>query len=184
MGSAGQSKTLFISPGTRERKTKLLCPFLCSGGSMDLWFYRFATTTMAFGWLLVAVVSQSQPTVYKRFPFRSKELHPALIIVWTTSIRLLTNPILCLSFSLDDGHPRLTRLLRIHKLFFEHRRTPLLGLGRINVVPKLERSREAGAVVERQTPSLGAVLKVRQSSRRKEAITTSHYAFENKVFFR
>jgi hypothetical protein len=132
---------------------------------------------MAFGWLLVAVVSQSQITVSERYLFRSKELHPALIIVWTTSIRLLTNPILCLSFSLDDGHPRLTRLLWIHKLFVEHRRVPRLGLGRINVVPKLKRSREAGAVVVRQTPPLGAVLEMRQSSRRKGSDNDSALRF-------
>jgi hypothetical protein len=74
--------------------------------------------------------------------------------------------ILFSSFSADDGHPRLTRILWIHKLFFEHRRTPRLGLGRIDIVPKLERSGEAGAIEERQTPSLGPVLEMRQSSTR------------------
>jgi hypothetical protein len=133
---------------------------------MDLWLYQIRNNDdgirLALGRCGKSIRIYS--TAQKGFALKEKESQRATT-VWLRVSN--TNQLILFSiFLADDGHPRLTRILWIHKLCFEHRRTPRVGLGRIDVVPKLERSREAGAVVVRQTPPLGAVLEMRQSSTR------------------
>jgi hypothetical protein len=119
--------------------------------------------------------------VMKRFPSKMKKMKELqhTTTVWLRVSTVNPTPVLFPSFLLDHGHPRLTRLLWDHKLFFEYRRTPRVGLGRINVVPKLEGSREAGAIVVRQ-PFYSS----RSGNATELERTEKSYNGCNKVFFR